>query len=211
MNLEVLEAELYAATDKLWITVPDTPDEPTKVVMYDQLVAYINKNYPDPCVRDALVFATDEYFAAESELLTRDLDTSAGSDLDLARRGSKKWRKFVKKVIHGTQKIIDKVEEGINHVVGELVKSTILTQSVCGSLSAVVGGTVAATGAGTGTAPAVGSVVYYWCLDEARKLKEKDEAGKRVFSWKGKYGGITKLGTGDSDMAMIERPNMGDF
>jgi len=195
MDLNAVEEDLFAATDALW---PDDGalDEATQFAMHDRLVQYIAERYADACVRDALVFSTDGFFA-DPELQRRD-----GGPLTAAeRRGlGRKWKRFIKQATRAAGDVHDALARAVGDVVASA--SGVITQAVCGQLAAAA---AAATGLETATAPAapyVGSAVYFWCLDRGEREVKKAVATENVRRWKS--GGGRPLGHHEHDM--IEAP-----
>jgi len=207
MDLNAIEADLFAATDALWPDSPDVAlDEPTQFAMHDRLVQYIAQHYTDPCVRDALIFSTDAFFAdpallaRRGELLVAPNVLGGGGRRPLTaaeRRGlGKKWKHFVRQATKAATDVSNAVSRELGHVLD--AASGILTEAVCAQIGAAAAGLTSLPAATAPAAPYVGSAVYFWCLDKADKEVKKAVAKQNVQKWKS--GGAKRPGHHHEEM-----------
>ena len=113
MDMNVIQEDLYAATDDLWPDPDTTISDATKVEMHHQLVQYITTHYSDPCARDALIFGTDLFFT-EPSLQTRDINPDAPTDLSIAKRRNRRWKHFVDQMYKASHDIGHAIEHEVS-------------------------------------------------------------------------------------------------
>jgi hypothetical protein len=184
MNLGAIEEDLLAATDALWPSDPiGRIAEATKFEMHDKLVQYISTHYADACVRDALIFSTNTFFASP-DLAKRDLllTPDMPAHLSPAERRGLTWKGFVKSV---TKPITD-ITNAISREVGKVIDaaSGLITQAVCATIGATAASLTATPAVTAPAAPYVGTAVYFWCLGGAEKEIKKAVAKENVRKWK---------------------------
>lgn len=157
MDLTTIALDLASFVNDYWETLPDTPSLPTKIQMHDQLLTQMTAKYnPDPCTRDALSVAIDDFFTSD-ELDKRSLDEeldprSLGLDPRLKIKCGKKCNKLLKRIV-GT--------------IIEVLTHPVVAKPVCN----VAGGAVGVVTEN----PTAGYLTAFVCMDQARQEREKNE------------------------------------
>lgn len=163
MDLSTIAVDLALSVDEYWETLPETVSLPTKIQMHDDLLAKMVAKYnPDPCTRDALSVAIDDFFTSD-ELEKRSFDDDDEKFELVARSIALDPRKPL--ITCGK-----KCKKLVNRIVGPVIKVLTSPVVVYPACSAVGG----AVGVWT-EQPELGYLARYVCLAKAEQERERNE------------------------------------